>query len=372
MNEIETRREFGTLRLRGRIWWVRYKVNGKPYDESSGASDRRKAERLLARRQAELGLGQFTAPDVRRTTFEDVARMIRDDYAANGRRSTERLDASLKHLTLAFGEMRVLLITADRLTAYVRERRDAGAAPATIRNELNALRRAFRLAKRAGKMANVPEFPHLAVANIRTGFFEAEDFAAVLAELPEDLRAPIEFAHLTGWRVPSEVLPLTWNRVDFTAGVVRLEPGTTKNDDGRTFPFDALPELAALLRAQRERTTALEHATGRIVRHVFHRDGEPIRVFRRAWRSACRRAGLVGMIPHDLRRTAVRNLVRAGVPERVAMQLTGHRPRSVFDRYNIVNERDLKEGVAKLATLYGARATSARTVLPFRGAAGGQ
>ena len=147
--------------------------------------------------------------------------------------------------------------------------------------------------------------------------------------------------------------------------MVRLEPRSTKNDEGRTFPFDVLPELAALLRAQREATTALERATGRMIPHVFHRAGQPIRSFRRAWLSACRRAGLIGMIPHDFRRTAVRNLVRAGVPERVAMQLTGHKTRSVFDRYNIVNERDLRDGVTRLAALHAARGAAARTVLPM-------
>lgn len=201
-----------------------------------------------------------------------------------------------------------------------------------------------------------------------------------MAELPADLRPVAEFAYLTGWRIPSEVLRLTWAQVDFAAGVVQLEVRSTKNDEGRTFPFDALPALHRRLKRQRARTKALERATGRIIPHVFHRDGQPIRDFRRAWISALERAAhttrrgirvvvrpdLVGRIPHDLRRTAVRNLVCAGVPERVAMQLTGHKTRSVFDRYNIVNERDLRDGVARLAMLDAAR------VLPRRGAKGGQ
>jgi integrase len=313
-----------------------------------------------------LGLGVFIAPDVKRTTFADLAQMIRDDYTVNRRRSTERLECSLQHLTRAFAGTRAVTLTTDRLTAYARDRQLVGAAPATIRNELNALRRAFRLAKRAGKVASVPEFPRLDAANVRTGFFEPEDFAAVLAELPEPLRAPVEFAYLTGWRVPSEVLPLTWDRVDFVAQVVRLEVGSTKNRDGRTFPFGPFPALATLLTRQRAHTQAVQRRTGAVVPWVFHRDGQQIKDFYAAWHSACDRAAvvrrgtleevvrpaLVGRVPHDFRRTAVRNLVRAGVPEHIAMKLTGHKTRDIFDRYDIVSERDLSDGVARLATFH--------------------
>lgn len=135
----------------------------------------------------------------------------------------------------------------------------------------------------------------------------------------------------------------------------------------------------------RRRTAApptLERATGRIIPHVFHHDGQPIRYLWRAWLSACRRAAtvthangvkevvrpeLLGRLPHDFRRTAVRNLVRAGVPGRAAMQLTEHKTRSVFDRYNIVNERDLRDGVSRLAALHGANTQARR-----RGTVGGQ
>lgn len=360
------RREFGSLRLRGRFWWLRYVVNGKCHEESSYSASRRQAEKLLARRQAELAIGQFMAPDVRRTTVADLAQMLRDDYRVNGRRSLKRAENSLTHLLDHFGGARAVTVTADRIAAYIRERQDAEAAPATIRNELAALKRMFTLGVRAGKVTQRPHIPAIQVSNARTGFFERADFAALVTELPGYLRPVVEFAYYTGWRIPSEVLRLTWAQVDFHAGVVRLEPRSTKNDEGRTFPFDALPELAAVLRAQRETTMAVERATGQIILHVFHHDGRPIRYFRRAWLSACQRAAtvrvgklvrvvrpdLLGRIPHDFRRTAVRNLVRAGVPERVAMQLTGHKTRSVFDRYNLVNERDLRDGVSKLAALH--------------------
>jgi integrase len=128
------------------------------------------------------------------------------------------------------------------------------------------------------------------VSNACQGFFEEDDFRAALRELPVALKPVVEFAYLTGWRIPSEVLRLTWAQLDFEAGIVRLEPRTTKNDEGRTFPFDALPALKRLLEQQRSRTKALERASGRTIPHVFHRHGAPIRYFRRAWLSARDRA----------------------------------------------------------------------------------
>jgi len=365
--DVAERREFGTLRLRGRKWWVRYKINGVTHDEPSGETDRRKAEKYLDKLQAKYGIGQLVTPDVKRTTFEDLSRIIRDNYRTNGLKSERTLETLLNRLGETFAGARAATITTDRLTSYVRQRLDAGAAGSTVRNETNALKRALRLARRMGKVAQVPDFPTVHVADPRTGFFEREAFAAVLAELPESLRAPIEFAYLTGWRVPSEVLTLTWAQIDFDAGIVRLEGGMTKNKSGRTFPFAVLPALAELLERQRARVTNLERQLGRVIPSVFVREtGEPIRDFYTAWHSACKRASvkrrgalevverpeLIGRVPHDFRRTAVRNLVRAGVPERVAMQLTGHKTRSIFDRYHIVNEADLTEGVEKLAHFF--------------------
>ncbi len=144
-------------------------------------------------------------------------------------------------------------------------------------------------------------------------------------------------------------MPLQWSQVDFEAGEVRLEPGTTKNDEGRTFPFAVLPELEQLLRTQRERTNALQKATGRIIPWVFHHNGERIGEYLGSWRSAITKAGLAGKIPHDLRRTAVRNLERACVPRSVAMKLVGHKTESIYRRYAIVAKQDLVDGLKRLA-----------------------
>ncbi len=167
--------------------------------------------------------------------------------------------------------------------------------------------------------------------------------------LPEPLRPVVTFAYVTGWRVPSEVLTMTWNRVDFQAGTVRLEPGTTKNDEARVF-FLA-PELKACLEAQRAATDAAQRETGAIVPWVFHRGGRPIKDFRTAWTNACKAAGVPGRIVHDFRRTAVRNLERAGVSRSVARKMTGHKTEAVYRRYAIASEGDLRDAAKKLGAL---------------------
>ena len=156
------------------------------------------------------------------------------------------------------------------------------------------------------------------------------------------LRPPLTFAYYTGWRIYSEILPLTWDRVDLEAGTVRLYRGTTKNKDGRVI------HLPQVLREILEQQWQVHLIHCPECPYVFQREGQRIRNFRKAWVSGCKEAGLVGKIPHDFRRTAVRNLVRVGVPERVAMAICGHKTRSVFDRYNIVSSTDLQEAARRI------------------------
>ena len=192
----------------------------------------------------------------------------------------------------------------------------------------------------------MPYIPVLREDNVRSGLFEPEAFCAVLKELPSSLKPVATFAYYTSWR-KEEILNLTWGQVDLEAGTVRWEPGTTKNREGRTVFLPT--ELYTILRELRTKTSALERERGEIIPWVFHRHGKPIRDFRDASNSACRRAGYSGRLFHDFRRTGVRNMIRAGIPERVAMQISGHKTRSVFDRYNIVSEGDLREAARKLS-----------------------
>ncbi len=238
-------------------------------------------------------------------------------------------------------------ISTARITSYIDSRRDAGVANATIRNELMALSKMFRLAVEQELIPKKPKIPRIRVDSARRGFFEEGDFRAVVENLPDYLKPAIGFCYFTGWRIQSEVLLLRWTQVDFSVKTVRLEPGTTKNGRARVFPFGAYPQLGELLTAQRQRARFLE--TDWV---FFHTDGRAIKSYRRAWAKACVRADRPGKLVHDLRRTAVRNLVRAGVPDKVAMTLTGHETRAVFDRYNIVNEADLSSAVAKLSAVH--------------------
>ncbi len=216
----------------------------------------------------------------------------------------------------------------------------------------------YNLGLRSEKSTKKP-FPHLEEDNTRQGFFERAEFESVFARLPAHLRSVVTFAYYTGWRVQSEILPLTWDRVDLEAGTVRLYKGTTKNKDGRVI---ILPQiLRDIVEAQwQEHLTLYPECP-----FVFHREGQQIKYFRRRWARACEEIGLTGKIPHDFRRTAVWNLVRAGVPERVAMMITGHKTRSIFDRYNIVSEGDLAEAARKIDLGIASRQSdSSREQLP--------
>ena len=292
----------GQLKRRGSIWWVRYYRDGRRFEESTRSDRREDAVRLLKVREGDVARGLPVTPKIGRLRFDEAADDVLNDYRVNGKRSLDDVRRRfVLHLLPFFGGRRMSTLATPDVRVYIAQRQAAGASNATVNRELTALKRAFSLALQSGKLLARPHIPLLREANARTGFFEREQIDAVVPRLPAAVQPVIRFAYVTGWRIDSEVLPLEWRQVDFSAAEVRLDAGTTKNDDGRVFPFTA--ELRTILEEQRA-TADMLGRTGVICPWVFHRNGRRIRRFEKSWKRACRAAGCPGRIPHDLRRHA--------------------------------------------------------------------
>lgn len=332
-----------------RFWWIAYRVGGRTVQQSAKTTKEHQAWKVL---RARLALAAAGPPELRPgATLGELRAMLLDDYAANGRRSTSRAARSSLNAVERLGGEGVVAkdVGVAEITALVARRRTEKAANATINRELAALRRMFRLGVRAGRLDRRPDFTLLREDNARRGFLERPQLETVRAHLAADLRDLVLVAYVTGWRTRSEVLTRQWQHVDLAEGWLRLEPGETKNRRGRMFPLT--PELQAVLERQRARTTAFERKGGSIVPWIFHRGGQaiPYRELLAEWRAACRAAGLPGRYLHDMRRSAVRNLERAGVPRSAAMAMVGHETESIYRRYAIVDEAMLREAAVKLA-----------------------
>ena len=356
----------GSVFRRGRVWYVQYSHNGRVIQRSSKSIDKTTAVRFLRRVLSEQQAGRH-APDAGKVTLAELRRLVEEDHLLNGRRAARPPARAWRHLEEHFGPDCVAQsITFAQLKKYAAARHKAKAAPATYHYELAILRRGYVLACESEILPSRPAFPKAVFQNARQGWASEGDLQALLKQLPEYARPPVRFAYITGWRMASEVLPLRWAQV--SANAIRLEPGTTKSGEGREWPLDAHAELAGLIEAQRAYTDEVQRRAGQIVPWLFHRDGQQIKSISMAWKGACKRAGLK-LIPHDLRRTAVRNLERAGVPRTVAMRLVGHQTEQMYRRYSIVAPQDLADGVAKLAALHGAAPDQARSsVTPLKAA----
>lgn len=337
------RRNVGEVIKRGARWSIRYyDSRGRRRLESSGSTNREDAEKLLRRRLSAKDHGVQPEAAAGRLTVKEALDDVLNHMRMNGLRSRPNVEANINSYLLPwFGERRKMTtITTATIRQYTTERLGAGYMPATINRELAILRRAFNLAVRAGRLMTKPHVEMLRENNTRKGFLDPHAHAAIVKSLPGYAAAPIQFAYITGWRLRSEVLTLTWNQVDFAGRQVQLDPGTTKNREGRAFPFTgALEELMLAQKAQYESMKG----AGKLCPWVFPfrqdghpRDGEKQQSLRKVWMSACKAAGFPGMVIHDMRRSAVRTFERAGVPRSVAMSLIGHKTESIYRRYAIV------------------------------------
>jgi integrase len=355
----------GTIYRRKGVLWIKYYRNGKPYFESTHSSKKEVAKRLLMKREGEISEGKLPGVYFDKVTFDELAEDFLTDYRVNKRDSLSKAETSVKYLKETFGGMKAVSITTAKVKAYVEVRMERGFSNATINRELAALKRMFHLGAQCTppKVSLIPYIPMLKESNVRKGFFEASEYKALKDALPEEVKPIVTFGYHSGWRI-SEILGLTWDRMDLHEGIARLDPGETKNEEGRILYMNK--ELMEEMRAvHRKRQLGCPY--------VFHRNGEPIKGFRKAWVSACIKIGLceplrdehgnpilikgrksgekIVKVPtkifHDFRRTAIRDMVRAGVSERVAMKISGHKTRNVFDRYNIVSDQDLRDAAWK-------------------------
>jgi integrase len=305
-----------------RNFWLKFYIDGKPIRESSGTADRDEALKKLKSRISE------SKPKDKRTISVVLDGLI-EDYKINDK-SVEWAELVVeKHLRPFFGAFRAEKLTKQDIRAYILARKSKGRKNATINRELALLHRSYNLAD-----IPFPRVQKLEENNVRKGFQSPQSFAQILNNLPQHLRPIAVFAYETGCR-RGEILNLKWSQVDLDNAIVRLEAGETKNGEAR-----AIPLSGTVIQALRYLPRDSEY--------VFTYRGKRIKSIRSGWTRACAKAGSKGVLFHDLRRTAVRNLSRARVPERVIMSITGHKTRSVFDRYNIVDENDLHDGMNRL------------------------
>lgn len=286
-----------------------------------------------------------------------------------GAKALTQLKSHLKPVREFFAFERALGVTTQRIDSYIAERRGEKKAAATINREIGGLKQAFNLARKHGQLSRAPYFPMLREDNARQGFFEHPDFEKVVAALPAPINDIARFGYLSGWR-RGEIVPLRWDAVDRMAREVRLR--TSKNGQGRVLPLEG--ELWSLMeRRWAARTIEQEDGTAKICELVFHRGGEPIVDFRKIWDAAFKSAKTGRRLFHDLRRTAVRNMVRAGVPQSVAMTISGHKTASMFQRYNVTSSTDQVEALKKTAAhLAALPKTDEKPVLEMPQVAGGK
>jgi integrase len=346
---------FGTV-PGSRFLYIWYRADGRTIRESTGSESKEVAEALLQRRLGEHGLGMTPAQDFKRYKYEDLRDALLADYELKGHSSlrTRKADgrktvAALHHVDAYFKGRPAMFITADAIREFTKKRQATDARNSSINRNLALLRRMLVLAKREGKVASVPHIAMLEESEPREGFLYADEFNQLLSAMPANLHPIMRYLYMTGCRVTA-AKRVDWTQVVFDGDRVeiRLRGKQLKNRKPLLLPLPA--ELANVLRATRKVSGPVFDATNLV----------------KAFRAACVSVGLGkwrdpedhdkgydGLVLHDLRRSGVRNLRRAGVSEDIAMRISGHRTRSVFSRYNIVDAADLHDAMSRLSNFLG-------------------
>jgi site-specific recombinase XerC len=337
--------------------------------ESTHSTDIEVAQQMLREKLAELGQGR-SAPKLGQGNFRDLEQLALLEYDVKGRRSTRRLKTALNHLRDAFGSCKIRSINYERFTRYVLQRRNEGASNSTINAERSAMHVMLKLAKRNGYLSQVPDLGDaLPVGNNRREVvIEDEEVVMLLndAEIPEDIRAVIEFAWLTGWRALDEVTYLEWDQVNMTKGEVRWPFGTTKNSKGRLRAFDPKAEPGTIDAAVRDLLLRWKERATLYKGHkfVFHRNGRRVAKKRwyAVWHAACDRHEIKDVrspnvgnhkMPHDMRRLATLRYLQSGLSEVETAALTGHESLEMIKRYGVMDAPRQRNATKKVAAPQG-------------------
>ena len=350
----------GRVYRRGTSWWLQYSVEGRRFREAARVYDpklRRKrpvrneaeAEKVLKMRLREAGRDDFASPPARRIRVNALLDQLLRHLRNQGKRSVPKVESHLKSVRNYFGDRRAAAVTSDDIERYKEARLKDGRKPATINRELEALRQAYLHAveKKRLPVGRAPHIDLFSVDNTRTGFFTVAEVNDLLRHIPDpDLGDFIEWGFRTGMR-KGEASALTWDMLDSSdePWVLRAPGSITKNRRGRSIGLDGAVRVIIERRLEARRLDCPL---------IFHRvskgrGGQPVRAFDKMWRNALKDAGLPhGRLFHDLRRSAVRNLIRAGVDESTAMKVSGHRTRSMLDRYNIIEETETAAALARV------------------------
>jgi site-specific recombinase XerD len=343
-------------------WYIEFVSGHRTVREATEFTKRSDAVEFLKKRISEALSGKVLLQ--KNVSYDDLRNLIITDYTNNGRKSLGDLKSTrLPRLDDAFSGCKAIDVTTVSVERYKTLRLKDEAAPATVNRELAALKRMFRLGLRQGIVVTMPYISLLAEHNVRKGFFELDQFQAVLRHLPAEYRPLFEVAYITGWRIRSELLTRQWRHVDFAGkGWLRIDPGEAKDATaGREFQLTTW--LREALERQRKFVSKVERRMKSVIPWVFCRaDGVRIHHLYEVWRDACRAAN-VDRIPHDFRRTAVRNLERAGVPRTTAMAMIGHKTESIYRRYSIVDQGMLEMGTSKLEALQQLQRKAPRVVV---------
>jgi integrase len=352
---------FGKVYRRGDAWWVRYRVDGKDVRLSVATAlglppsevTERDATKLLQRKVAEAFDGRHIGAAEMRVTVGEVIDQYLDTLRLLGRKSWKTAVRVAHGPREEFGSLRAVHLTTPMMKRYLQRRLDTGLKPATVMLDVWVLSAAYHMAHEENRLTVLPVFPSLTIRNARKGFVEPEQFEQILGKLGSQIyRDVATFAYVAARRI-NEVLRLPWTWVDRSSAEIRWPD--SKNDDPVALPLDA--ELSAIM-DRRWKDRAVGQWLSPWVFHLNQRGPLSATAFRGRWAVATAAAGYPGLTPHDMRRSGVRNLIRGGVTETVAMSISGHRSTSVFRRYNITSPEDKARALGQVAEYRRSRTRS--------------